>query len=108
MSLQIFTSKMSEGGINFVKTGKRGRVEDEVRQRVNECAPRKTRGVTQQLPETGEAMQQRPETGEATHLVTKQISRPTPQTTQLWSSAVDGSSQRAALPVHATPLSSPG
>ncbi len=24
MSLQIFTSKMSEGGINFLKTGKRG------------------------------------------------------------------------------------
>jgi hypothetical protein len=29
--LQIFTSKMSEGGINFLKTGKRGRVGYEVR-----------------------------------------------------------------------------
>jgi hypothetical protein len=73
LRLQIFTSKMSEGGLNFLKTGKRGRVGYEVRQRVNECASRKTRGVTVRLPETGAA----------THLVTKQISRPTPRTTQL-------------------------
>ena len=39
-SLEIFTSKMSEGGINFVKTGKRGRVGYEVRQQVNERAPK--------------------------------------------------------------------
>jgi hypothetical protein len=34
---------MSEGWINFLKTGKWGRVGYEVRQRVNECAPQKKR-----------------------------------------------------------------
>jgi hypothetical protein len=41
--LQIFTSKMAEGRINFLKTGKTGRVGYEVRQRVNECAPKNKR-----------------------------------------------------------------
>jgi hypothetical protein len=38
LRLQIFTSKMSEGGINFLKTVKMGKVGYEVRQCVNECA----------------------------------------------------------------------
>jgi hypothetical protein len=42
-TLRIFTSKMSEGEINFLKTRKRGRVGYEVRQRVNECAPKNKR-----------------------------------------------------------------
>ena len=42
-SLEIFTSKMSERVIKFVKTGKRGRVGYEVRQRVNERAPKNKR-----------------------------------------------------------------
>jgi hypothetical protein len=34
---------MSEGGINFGKTKKKGRVVYNVRQRVNECASKNTR-----------------------------------------------------------------
>jgi hypothetical protein len=34
---------MSEGEINFLKTRKRGRLGYEVRQRVNECAPKNKR-----------------------------------------------------------------
>ena len=42
-TLRIFTSKMPEGRINFLKTGKRERVGYEVGQRVNECAPKNKR-----------------------------------------------------------------
>ena len=76
--LQFFTSKMSEGGTNFLKTGKRGRVGYEVRKRVNKCAPK-----------TGEAPQHRP------------------RTTQLWESPVYGRSQPAQSPLDAKSFSAP-
>ncbi len=55
----IFSSKMSEEGINFLKTKKRGRVGYKVRQRVNDYASKKG-VVTQRLTKTQEAVQRLP------------------------------------------------